>query len=216
MVHLSAWVSARSISEELKAQVCIYLAQCGDYADDKTRDGALVDARTRYLENADPSKVAAIDPPVTEPPAIRSAKTDGLDSYIEHRLEDQIGYYRGATTRESRSVSKYRGAQFTLAIAGAVLAAAGTVVVEVKLAAWVAVVTTFAASVAAALAAGRHEHLVITYGSTGRRLEDLRDRRKPSEDPRAFVAKCEAAISSQNEGWMAGFLKKPSKKRDPT
>lgn len=41
MAQLSSWVSARSISEELKAQVCVYLAQCGDYADDEARDDAL-------------------------------------------------------------------------------------------------------------------------------------------------------------------------------
>ena len=211
MAQLSSWVSARSISEELKAQVCVYLAQCGDYADDEARDDALVKARTRYLENADHSKVAAIDLPVTKPPAIKAAKKHGLDSYVELRLEKQIRYYERATARESRAVSRYRTAQFALAIAAAVLGVAGTVVDEVKLAAWVAVVTTFGASVAAALAAGRHEHLVLSYGSTARRLKDLRDTRDSGDDPSAFVGKCEAAISSQNEGWMAGFLKQPSK-----
>jgi hypothetical protein len=69
------------------------------------------------------------------------------------------------------------------------------------LAAWVPVVTTIATSVTAA----RYDHLVIEYLRTAQRLQHLRQDHlaNPASNPAAFIDACEAAISVENQGWMA-------------
>ena len=72
------------------------------------------------------------------------------------------------------------------------------------LAAWVPVATTAGTSLVAYIAASRYDHLIIEYLRTAQRLEDLRNGRadSPTASPDLIDA-CEAAISSENQGWMA-------------
>ena len=69
----------------------------------------------------------------------------------------------------------------------------------------VPVVTTVATAVAAYIAAARYDHLVIGYLRTAQRLEHLRQEQLagPAGAPAAFIDACEAAISVENQAWMA-------------
>ena len=68
---------------------------------------------------------------------------------------------------------------------------------------------------AAHIAAGRYEHLVLSFRVTAQRLDSLRNRwidrygdgEGPPEERTRFVESCEAAISVENQGWMAGYLR---------
>jgi hypothetical protein len=82
---------------------------------------------------------------------------------------------------------------------------------------WVPVVTTVAAAVTTHIGAQRYEILIVSYDATARRLSTLRDqwlnaKREAGKplDAEAFVLKCEQVISSENQGWMAGWLKSSS------
>lgn len=208
--NLRGWVGARSISEELKAQVYLYLSHCGDYSADD-RENRLVEARKALLEGADPTHVAGIEDDDKLVPAVEPVEVDAAASYIEKRVVDQIRYFRKSASREKRKAGWYRGIQFTLAAAAALIGAVGALLDNASVTAWVAVLTTIGASVAAALAAGRHDHLVISYESNADRLESIRDGRNSLPDLCAFVDQCEAAFSAQNESWMSQFLNKPAK-----
>jgi hypothetical protein len=78
--------------------------------------------------------------------------------------------------------------------------------------AWVAVMTTIGVAITAHLAAGRFDDLVTTYLATADRLKSLRnqwlDARQHGvpQDTNEFIRQCEAAISVENQGWMAKFL----------
>ena len=60
-------------------------------------------------------------------------------------------------------------------------------------------------SVVAYIAAARYDHMVIEF--LAQRLDGLcRERRDhPDGDPAAFIDACEAAISVENQGWMASW-----------
>ena len=200
---LRQWIMARSVSEELKAEVFRYLLRCGNYATG-VPESKLVEATDQLLENLDASLVAGIKPDDQAPPDVHD-----VDGFISARVDDQIRYYRSAAEREGRVVSRNRNAQFVLAGVAALIGGASAFLDELTIGAWVAVVIAIGASIAAHVAAGRHEHLVLSYTSTARRLESLKNcwLADPQADPCPFVAECEAAISSQNEGWMAEFMK---------
>jgi hypothetical protein len=92
-----------------------------------------------------------------------------------------------------------------LGVTALVLAAVAAAFKADSLNAWVPVVTTIGTSVAAYIAAARYDHMVIEFLRTAQRLESLcHERRdKPDGDPAAFIDACEAAISVENQGWMA-------------
>jgi hypothetical protein len=88
-----------------------------------------------------------------------------------------------------------------LGVTAVVLAALAAAFQIGGLAVWVPVVTTIATYIAAA----RYDHLVIEYLRTAQRLQHLRQDHldHPTSDPAAFVEACEAAISVENQAWMA-------------
>jgi hypothetical protein len=112
-----------------------------------------------------------------------------------------------------------RDPEFSLGLAAAVAGAAAAYVsgstdgeapaAATAVAAWVAVLTTLAGAIAAPIGAGRYEFLVMSYYATARRLDELvegwRADGAPTDSPRwsAFVQACEAAISVENESWLA-------------
>ena len=88
-----------------------------------------------------------------------------------------------------------------------VLAAVAAAFQIERAAAWVPVVTTVGASLVAYVAAARYDHMVIEYLRTAQRLEHLRREYldNPAGDAAAFIDACEAAISVENQAWMAGW-----------
>jgi hypothetical protein len=80
---------------------------------------------------------------------------------------------------------------------------------------WIAVVTTAGTAITAHLAASRYDHQAMIYLLTADRLEGLRDEWivNPNKHDSAvianFVDNCEHAISTENESWLAEWMREP-------
>ena len=57
------------------------------------------------------------------------------------------------------------------------------------------------------VAAARYDHMIAEFLRTAQRLEQLRGSRADTPtEPAAFDDACEAAISIENQGWMARWV----------
>jgi hypothetical protein len=80
------------------------------------------------------------------------------------------------------------------------------------LSAWIAVVTTISAAVAAHVGAARYEYQLIEYLRTADELSQLRRDAAATTSAAELdqlVVRCERIISIQNEGWMAKLSAMP-------
>ncbi|CAN5636811.1 hypothetical protein BH10PSE6_BH10PSE6_18190 [soil metagenome] len=202
----------------MKAEVYSFRAGAGPYLgsdatvqlQDKT---SAIQAQAQDLE----MHVASVDPgPVTPPPML------GREDYIAKRVQAQIeGYYRHKARQYARRLNLLRKIEFCLGLAGTALGAVAAFQssqqtaqeANVGLSAWVGVLTTMAAALAAHVAANRYDFLVMSYYGTGRRLEDLVNRWRSASDKgdaawAAFVKASEDAISVENESWLAKWMEK--------
>jgi hypothetical protein len=197
------WTRARSASEGLKTEIYSYLAGGTAYTNPGHRDQRL-GAETRSITEAvaDLQRHTLGSKPDTKPiPPIHDA-----GSYISKRVDDQVGnYYTPKAGLYDQRVRRLRTIGGLLGVTAVVLAALAAAFKIGGLAAWVPVVTTIATSIAAYVAAARYDHMVIEYLRTAQRLQHLRQEYlgNPSSDPAAFIDACEAAISVENQGWMA-------------
>jgi multisubunit Na+/H+ antiporter MnhG subunit len=203
------WVRLRSVSEDLKAQTYLYLMNAGAYADD--RDRALVAHRSKVLDAAaDLAGSVMADPPAPRPvPAVAT-----ISDYLSRRVRAQIDdYYQRQARLQDRRATLARTVGFTLSLVAAALAAISAISAHAQVDVWVAAVTTVTSAILAHAAAARYDFLVVSYLATARRLASLAD---PFEERvgesdvgpveiGAFVQDCEAAISVENDGWMAAW-----------
>ena len=151
------------------------------------------------------ARVIAVDPSSER---LARAREFGAEAIVDPGANDPVAAIRELTHG--------RGAELTLAAAAVVLAAtAGSLGVK-GAAAWVPVITTVSAALAAHVAAARYEFLLVEYARTAAQLERLRDGRQSLADPGqaahaddGFVAQCERVISAQNEAWMAKLSSDP-------
>jgi SMODS and SLOG-associating 2TM effector domain 1 len=121
-------------------------------------------------------------------------------------------YYRPKARQLQRRLSQFRRVEVVLAIAGVLLGALAASVAKVGLGAWIAVVTTISASVAAHVGATRYEYQLIEYLRTADELSRLRRDAAAIAVPAELdqlVVQCERIISIQNEGWMAKLSSTP-------
>jgi hypothetical protein len=101
---------------------------------------------------------------------------------------------------------RFRRIELVLAVAGVALGALAAGLAEVGLGAWIAVVTTVSAAVAAHVGAARYEYQLIEYLRTADELSRLRREAAVTMSPTELdqlVVRCERMISIQNEDWMA-------------
>jgi hypothetical protein len=207
------WARARSASESLKEQVYTYLAEVSPYrgADRDQQLRQRAQATLAAVEDLLP-RTAGIEPKSRSLPAVHD-----IDGSVAIRVTEQIhGYYRTQAEQLRGRLRWLRGAELALAVAAVVLSAtAGSIGVK-GVAAWVPVVTTVSAALAAHVAAARYEFLLVEYSRTAAQLERLRDGRQSLDDPDqaahaddTFVAECERVISAQNEAWMAKLTSDP-------
>lgn len=200
--QIKDWTRARSASEGLKTEIYSYLGGGISYTG-TDRDQRL-GARTSSI-------VEAVNDLQRHTLGIESDSkplplVDDTGSYITVRVNDQIhNYYDKKAVIYERRVRRLRAAGDMLGVTAVVLAAVAAAFGIGTLAAWVPVVTTIGTSVVAYIAAARYDHLVIEFLRTSQRLERLcrEFRDNPSQNPAAFVDACEAAISVENQGWMA-------------
>jgi hypothetical protein len=216
--QITNWTRARSASEGLKEQIYRFLVGGPPYATSADPPGDFLKNRTK-LENAvrdlNQYKVA-----VPQAVADRTANKRPLaldpESYITRRVVDQIeGYYRPNAAKNARKSAQFRGAVFYLGLVAAVLgvlAGGGTLLavpVISGLGPWIAVITTLAGGLTAYVAAERYDYQTLSYSGTANRLQELRDTwrfytpQQKHEHLAEFVDHVEAAISSENEAWLA-------------
>jgi len=198
---------ARSASESLKEQVYTYQAAVSPYRE-TDRDQRLrkqADGTLAAVEDLLPH-TAGIEPVSRPLPAVHD-----VGAYVAIRITGQIhGYYRAQANLLRDRLRWLRGAELVLAVTAAVLSATAASLGAKDAAAWVPVLTSISAALAAHVAATRYEFLLVEYTRTAAQLERLRDRRHSVGAPEqvaraddAFVAECERVISTQNESWMA-------------
>jgi len=201
---ISDWTRVRSVSEGLKSELFCYLAHVRPY---RTPDrGVLLAGRvgqilsdgadlTRHLSKADSATLPL--PDVTD-----------VDSYLRVRLLKQIhDYYRPKAREMERRLDAVRATWVVLAVVAAVFGAVAVFPSHVHTVAWVAVVTTVSAAVAAHSAESRYQYQLIEYSRTAQQLENLlvdyhSTASRTAEWEDKFVSHCEHVISIQNEAWM--------------
>jgi hypothetical protein len=196
-----AWTRARSVSEVLKSEVYAYLGGGSAYVDGE-RDRTLSVRAGEIVASVDDlaGATAGVRPDDRPLPAV-----DGIDSYLGERVDGQVeGYYRPTAALYARRLGWLRRVEVTLgasAVVLAVLAGAGGVVAA---GAWVAVVSTVAATVAAHAGTARYDHQIVEFERTAGRLGQLRvSWRVEGRSPAELVDACEEVISIENQAWMA-------------
>jgi conflict system pore-forming effector with SLATT domain/uncharacterized protein DUF4231 len=206
---LRAWTRARSVSEALKSEIYLYLAGAGDYrGEDRDRRLKVCTDRVRQ-QAADLLRHSGdIQPAKRGLPDVHD-----YGSYLRVRVDGQVeGYYRPKARQLQRRLTQFRRVEVVLAVAGVVLGALAASLAEVGLGAWIAVVTTISASVAAHVGATRYEYQLIEYLRTADELTRLRRDATATTSPAELdqlVVQCERIISIQNEGWMAKLSSTP-------
>ncbi len=199
------WVRARSASEGLKEAVFLHVM--GAAAEPL---GQVVDRILGKVKDLEP-QAALIGVPEREPPGPMD-----VERYIEVRVSGQIdGFYRPRAAALARRLAWTRRAEFAVLLTGAAIGALSPVVGAARTAAWVAVLTTVAGALVAEAEAARYTHLIISYRTTARRLEALRDAWReraqagpvPPDEVARLVRSCEEAISIENQGWMAEWIR---------
>lgn len=211
-----AWVRSRSVSEGLKTEIYLYLTGAQPYNYPNNKNEILSSQRDEIVRLAeDIFGQTAIARNQLANEDLTPPEPMDVNTYITERVEQQIEqFYRPRAFELSRQASYWRKAELSSSIVAAALGVLSTFFNNSEqFSAWVAVVTTIGITITAHLAAGRFEHLINSYLATADRLESLRNQwldakdRGLSQDSSDFIRQCENAISVENEGWMAKFLK---------
>lgn len=196
----AAWTSARMIAEQVKSEVCKYLAGASPYRDRKAV--ALLTEQVDRLERDEKMHEVA-----GETPLIRD-----LRSYVDNRVRDQITYHRATAGHLKRNLRRLQMAEYVFQGMAAALAAVGAVQ-GYELAVWVGLLTTIAGAVTTHIAQTGYDRLVVRYHRTVGDLEEL-VRTLPEcvdaalED--TFVTSCEQVIARQNDDWLTQLTGKQS------
>lgn len=198
------WTRARSVSEALKGEVYSYLAGVEPFRDEQ-RDELLLRRFEKLMGAAGDliKRCSGISARAREIPAVQD-----VASYVAIRVRGQIdAYYSPGARRMGMRCTLLKRGETALATLAAVLAAVVGIFPSEALAAWIAVLTTLAAALAAHAAAGRYEYQQIEFMRTADELERLLawQASTGASGDDEFVAACERVISIQNEGWMAAL-----------
>jgi hypothetical protein len=204
--QLQDWTRLRSTSEAYKAEVYSFLAGVGAY-----RTSADAPARLQATVNGIRAEAADLLPHVADialDPARPLPGVADVGSYVRIRLRGQIdGYYRPRAARMHRRLVAVRRAELALGTLGVVLAAGSGAFQVEQAAAWVAVVSTVAATLVAYATAAKYEYQELEFLRTVSELERLlsewevsADRSPQAED--TLVSRCEQVISVLTDTWM--------------
>lgn len=194
------WTAARAASEALKAQVHVFLAGAAPYRDRSVR--RLVDDAAATCRRADKVRRHTVG---VKDDGRKLPNVSDVDSYFAVRVAGQIhGYYRPAAEAHALRLKRLRRAELVLGAVGAVLFALASVVSTGSVTAWIGVITTVVAALAAHSAQAEYEYLMTEYDRTANRLQDLLSSRVAGSDEAddALVAACERVIFDQNEAWL--------------
>ncbi|MCP2242589.1 DUF4231 domain-containing protein [Lentzea aerocolonigenes] len=186
------WASTRIIAEQVKAEVCKYLAGAAPYRD--PRAVALLKENVERVEGDEQMhELASATPLIYD-----------VRSYVDGRVREQISYHRATAKRLRRNLQRMRMAEYVFQGMAAALAAVGAVQ-GYQLAVWAGLLTTIAGAVTAHIAQSGYDRLVVRYRRTVDDLEELARSLPERPDPAAqddFVTACEQVIARQNEDWL--------------
>ncbi|WP_043603883.1 MULTISPECIES: DUF4231 domain-containing protein [Protofrankia] len=211
--HIRTWTQLRSVAEALKAEIYTCLAGVAPYhGPPDERDRCLLDRGEAIQQAADILPPAALVSGSS--PSWRWPEIDSLDSYVTHRVDDQIDYYESQAAVAERRTAQFQGAGLVASLAATVLGALEAATGGAAVTAWAPAITMVGASVGSYAAASRYEDDARAYKQTARRLRFLRDRwRLPApagtfaaeraQRDAAFVTDCEDAIAVENQAWTA-------------
>ncbi|MGW4197750.1 DUF4231 domain-containing protein [Streptomyces sp. NPDC005004] len=203
------WTALRSVSEELKSQVYVYLAGAAQYRSPETRDAEL-----RARTNAVLADVGTLDRALGDlEPAVRPLPpVTGIADYAEQRLRRQLEQYYRPKARKMAARARLveRWGQVLAGISVVLGAVAGAFAAE-EAAAWIPVVAAVSASVVSYGASARFVSQEIEFSRTARELDGLLrwwNERDPATDADAdrLAERTEHVVSVQNEGWMAKWI----------
>ena len=204
------WVRTRSLAEALKAETFLFRIGAPPY--DSPEPASTLLGRVQELLDQVKDLPAAI---LTQEERLEGLPEGHLTAgqYIEERLNEQVErFYRPRARQYDKLMKRWRTVTLMIGGSAAILGALGKCT-----AAWVAVLTTIGTSVAAHIFANRYQYLIISYQATARQLEFLKHQwmvmGAPEQDPEKrgrFIMDCEAAISIENNAWMAKWVEKSS------
>jgi SMODS and SLOG-associating 2TM effector domain 1/Protein of unknown function (DUF4231) len=199
-----AWIMARSGSESLKREMYLFRTSAGPYAAGNPID-CLLSRREAILAKLQPFLK------YREEPKDELKVLGPLDAaaYLQERIEGSEGQTQYFNTRASQYQQTQRvlsGAEFFLALTGALLSVTVTQTGKQEYGAWVAVITTISGALAAHVIAQRYEQLTISFRATADRLEGLvaRWKARAGAGLAELVEPCEAVLLEESQGWIAG------------
>jgi hypothetical protein len=214
-VRLKDWTRARSVSEALKADVYLWLAGAGPFADDP--QAVVLRERTDRLRRdaADllPQR-AGLEPADRDLPAVHD-----LPSFFAVRVRGQYDdYYRAKVALITGRIRRFRLIEIGLGVLGAALGAAAAAF-GVSFAGWIAVLATAATAVSAHVAATRYEFQRIEFSRTAEELRQIGVAAAAdgigADELKKLAVRAERVISVENQGWMAKLAEDPPAQKSP-
>ncbi|GAA2333711.1 DUF4231 domain-containing protein [Streptomyces kunmingensis] len=199
------WIRLRMTSEAIKSEVYVRLAGVTPY---RGPDAPRVLYERLEALRVDAARLVpytvGLRPVVRALPAVSDVPT-----YIDKWIRPQIDtYYVPRAEKMGRRVTALRRAELALGTAGVLLGSfSGAFGVE-RIAAWVAIAATAGTALGAYALAANYAYQEIEFAATADALGRALERRLVEDRPGqaaddAFVAHCEAVISTLNKGWMA-------------
>ena len=210
------WILLRAGAEAIKVEIYRYRTRTGQYKDsadspdsEPLRAERLADELEtidrRLVETEASSAPLAPDDDLL-PPGLNGMRDDGvtdLDAarYVEHRVADQLSYYRGRVKRLNRWRNLLQGSALIAGASGTIVAAAGAEP-------WIAVTTAVSAGAISYLSMLQLDNLIVVYNQSAARLGAIR-RHWTARDPSArdqdvlekMVAQAETVLTGELTGW---------------
>jgi len=198
--RVHAWIVARAASEALKREMYLFRASAGPYSSGTAAD-TLLDRRRDILATVTVAQQHVVHPI----PSVTAPGTLDPATYLNERVRGQIDWFRARAEDAAERQRLFDGLEFGLAVLGAGLGAALTLTGQQGYGAWVAVVTTVIAAIAADVQGERYAQLTVTYRATADRLAEVEARWSAKKGSLAeLVERCEAVLLEENQGWIAG------------
>lgn len=222
----SKWVRARSASEALKDKIYRYLVGVPPFRPEPSPSD-LLNYCQAIKENVNDLYIyaASIDPISLDSDLKKRPLSLTIDEYVKRRVNNQInGYYLPKGRKNARASTMFHNFEFGLGLVAVIMGALASAAVATNqpelsaITPWVAVLTTASAAITAHIAASRYDDQTRIYFATANRLKSLRDEwcSNPNRlDPASiaqFVDNCEQAISTENEEWLAEWIKESESK----
>ena len=214
-VRLKDWTRARSVSEALKADVYLWLAGAGPFADDP--HAVVLRERTDRLRRdaADlMSQCAGVDPADRDLPAVHD-----LPSFFAVRVHGQYeDYYRAKVAFIAGRIRRFRLIEIGLGVLGAALGAAAAAF-GASFAGWIAVLATAGTALSVHVSATRYEFQLIEFSRTAEELRQIAVAAAAdgigADELKALAVRAERVISVENQGWMAKLAEDPPAQTAP-